>query len=541
MQHYGARLLGVPGLTRSALDNCIDTFFSTVGQVFSLSEPQATFRRRVRVHLYYTSGLDIPAELADIAHDPASRLLILAVACRGAFFSPHSDLAEDLYAHCRDILWEETDSVTTDYLDTIDAILLLSELTIKPRNKTAIQLDPLGKGTVVDLAFYHGIHIAPPFESPNFQRRLGLFTRVWIHDAIRSASAHTVFRITEDDMGWPMPSIVDGIPYVALTRAIRGICSDLLSPRAKCLGISDEAVLGSISTLSDLRQRLKVNVETLNACLVPGASPENEPLYPFNADDPLSPMEQLFMMSTNNWLFLVVWVAVQEVNERSPGQLSPETTAAAEAATMEACDAMATLTQISILHSLHVRGPRSIRNHMAAFALFLVRVFSSIQNPSVEQSNRYFTLAETLNFGVRSATYYPDSETLANTLRMALYRAKRISVKDAARVAERGLEGLPTDDADAADAADKPDAIPGILKSDYTDPAWQQQQPQPQFQPQPQPQPQPTQSLDVNNPLLFAPPTDESVSPAVSLDWGELMHTLEDCGFELPLGLLAFQ
>lgn len=568
----GARLLGVPGLTRQALDCCIDTFFSTIGQVFTLSQPQTVFTRRMRVCLYYSSGLDVPAELADIASQPASKLLILAVACRGALFSPHAALADDLYAHCARIL-AESDAVTTDYLDAIDSILLLSELTIQPRHATATELDPLGKGTVVDLALYHQLHIAPPPTSPDFQRRLALFSRIWAHDAIRSASAHTSFRISDDDFGWPMTPNAADIPYVALTLATREICATLLSPRAKGLGVSDDIVQQVLITLSGLRTRMKIDLDVLSACLAPGATPETEPLYPMNGADPLKPMEQLFMLSTHNWLYLVVWVAVQELSERHPGMLSALTIMNAESATLGACEDMATLAHISTSHGLHVRGPRSIRNHMAAFALFLVRVFSSIASPTVEQSARYFALAETLNFGVRSATYYPDSDTLANTLRVALYRAKKVASKDAARVAERGLDGLSSDATDI-NSEHQSTTVPLTLPratATVADQAPAQQQKQMQYTSFVNPssdyaisdtsialaneEQQSFNSLNfpgsgdpadgahmaMNSLDAFPPSTALSASPGsenVSIDWNELMDTLRDCGFELPLGPL---
>lgn len=535
----GARLLGVAGLSRQALDSCVDTFFSSIGQVFSLSQSQAVFCRRIRVQLYYSSGLDIPAELADIAHDPASRLLILAVACRGSFFGPYSYLADDLYAHCARILSESFDAVSTDYLDAIESILLLSELTIQPRNGSATRLDPLGKGTVVDLALYHRLHIAPPPTSPDFQRRLALFTRIWAHDAIRSASAHTCYRITDDDFGWPMPSSAEDVPYVALTLATREICATLLSPRAKGLGLSNEAVQNAVVTLQGLRARMKVDIGTLRACLAPGVTPESDPhLFPLNAGVPLKPMEQLFMMSTHDWLHIVVWAAVQESLERHPDRLSTSTMVNVESAAVAACEDMAILTQISTTHGLHARGPRSIRNHMAAFALFLVRVFTSIASPTVEQSSRYFALAETLNSGVRSASYYPDSDTLANTLRMALYRATRISSKDAARVAERGLEGLPLDAPPGA--APQPP-----LEHAVADPAassiandFSQLHHDEDVISLSSISPQNAGTPMFSEPLRRASDEFTPRSMSLSLDWGELMDTLKDCGFEMPLGPL---
>lgn len=568
----GPRLLGVPGLTRQALDNCVDTYFETIGLCLSLSQTSTVFRRRMRVQLYNSAGLDVPAELADISHDPASRLLILAVTCRGAFFCSHASLVRELYDQCCEIL-SNPDAVTTDYLDTMDAILLLSELTLQPRHATPNILDPLGKLAVVDIALFHKLHIPPPFTSPDFQRRLELWARIWIHDALRSASAHVCYLIADNDSGWPLPPNYEDYPFIVLTLVTRDICRTLLSPKAKGLGISDEDVERVLAGLAGLRARMKVDVKRLKACLAPGATPENEPLYPLNGDKPIAPMEQLFILSIHDWLYLVVWVAVQEYTERHPDKLSASAVINTESATMAACEDMATLAQISAPHGLHVRGPRGIRNHMAAFALFLVRVFTSIPNPTVEQTSQYISLAETLNYGVRSATYYPDSEVLADTLRMALFRATRVGIKDAARVAERGLEGLPPDNEsplpdDAPHGPTDPlasltgppqqhaEAVPPTVPASQTAQVPVLQQPLPPVMNTGFPTTSQTYVAPGDGSTTWADPnttnaalqdaqpvvldTNHVAQPSVPLDWYGFMDTLKECGFEMPLSSMSF-
>lgn len=437
-----ARLFGVPGLTREALDVCIDAFFQTVGVVLRLFDSQQVFSRRVRLQLYYSSGLDIPADLGDAAGNPASRLLILAVACRGSHFSPYSELAGELYAQCCHLL-SKAETLATGTLDAIEAILLLSELTIQPRHLSPTKLDPLGKGTAVDIALHYGLNIPPPAGSPEYERRRGVFMRVWAYDAIRSASAQTSHRITEDDMGWPMPPNPNDYPYLCLTLITRRVGETLLSPRVIGLGPSEADVRSCLQSVHDFRSQTKVNLGTLFSA-VSGASSGDA--APRNGLAPLHPLEQLFLLSSHNWLYLVMWVAVQDSADRHPGSLPDPLTSEIEQAAMSACEDTATLARLSTAHNLYASGPKSIRNHMAAFSLFLVRAFTATPTPPVDVLLQFFALAESLNAGVRAASFYPDSMVLAETLRVALYRASRVELKDAARVAERGLDALPPDE-----------------------------------------------------------------------------------------------
>ncbi|KAL1404855.1 hypothetical protein Q8F55_008466 [Vanrija albida] len=542
-----ARLLGVPGLTRAALDACLESFFATVGRVFRLSLPRDEFLARARVALYHAAGLPVPAELDT---PPASKLLVLAVACCGAPFShTHTALADPLYAHCRHILAQPDLLSDAGALDAIDAVLLLSELYVRSRHAAGrtraspTTLDPLGKGTVVDLMFYHKLHIPMP-ESPDHARRQTLFWTVFIHDAIRSASANTCYRIADDDYGWPKASAVEGSPYAVLTVATRRICEAHLSPKAKCAGFGDDEVQATLAVLADLGPKLRLDVATLEeAC----ASNNPSPGLPGKPHTRLTPVEQLFMLSMSQWLHVVLWVAVQENEERLPGQTSAAAVASVEAATMAACEVMARLAELCTQHSLHVHAPKSIRNHMAAFTLFLVRAFKAIDKPSVAQSSQYFALAETLNRGIRGASLYPDSVALADTLRMALYHASRVQTTDAARVAERGLLALKGVSHPAEIA---PTPAPAVVVADAP----------PDMFPHLALPEQPAAVLGAaiaSAPLsaLFSTTSPASISPAAwaafsdvpydssvglggdQLDWPDLVSTLKECGFGLPFAL----
>ncbi|CAK9785082.1 hypothetical protein CC85DRAFT_287031 [Cutaneotrichosporon oleaginosum] len=440
-----ARLLGVPGLTRAALDSCIESFFTTIGHVIRLSQPQDVFWRRARVRLYYAAGLDVPAELADVAHDPATELLVLAVGCRGAPFGPHASLAEPIYRRCCDLL-RIPENLTRNGCDVVEALLLLSELSVRTRNAkmgertSPCAIDPLGKCAVIDYLFYHEVHIPPPQHAPDFTRRLMLHAMAWVHDAIRSASAHTMCRITDDDTGWPLPVNGDDFAYVPLTLVTRQICRTLLSARAKGLGLRDADVGDAIAAIGSLRARTGISVDGLAALVDPSRG--GSASVPRDGARPISHTEYVWILSTHYWLYLVTWVAVQEDMDRHPGGLSLGTIADVKSATTAACEDMARLAELSTAHRLHVYATRGVRNHFAAFTLFLLRDFGSIAAPSVAQSGQYYALAEKLNRGVRSACFYPDSEMLADTLLMMLHKRLRVDIRVAARVAERGLDAL---------------------------------------------------------------------------------------------------
>lgn len=539
----GARLLGVPGLSRKALDECIDTHFATVGRVFTLTEPQPLFLRRTRVLLYYKAGLDLPAELSDVADNPASELFVLAVACCGARFSPHAHLSDALHARCVELM-AIPETLTRDGLDNIEAVALLAEQSIRTRHAklgsttSPTQLDPLGKGSLVDLVFYHKLHIPPPPGSRDIQRRQTLFWFILIHDAYRSASANTCYRIADEDIGWPIPpdDISIRLPYLTLGRTIRKVSAKLLSPRAKGVGLQDSDVLDILDTLNGLRARIGLSIDKLVANLSsdPEVRAANPP--PLNWTTPMEPIAQLFLMSTHNWLYLLTWVAVKEDSEKRPGNLPLGTLNQVDAITMSACEDMVALAKIGTLHQLHRYGPKPIRNQMAAYYLFLVRVFTSIEAPTPEHFARYFTYAEALYDGVRSVSGYSDSPTLADTLRSALHRATRVDLREATRVAERGLEGLQQSDS-APKAHGKLIAQNSTLAPATADPVV----PLLSLQMPAAPQEVPTASYAGQGPSSAIsmdpwrsdPTLAAELDPVAALDWPELMESLRDFGFDL--------
>lgn len=242
---------------------------------------------------------------------------------------------------------------------------------------------------------------------------------------------------------------------------------------------------------------------------------------------------------------------------------------------MTACGDTAMLAKLSIAHNLHVTGPKSIRNHMAAFSLFLVRSFTTIPTPPMDILLHYFSLAESLNAGVRAAVFYPDSMTLADTLRVALYRASRVELKDATKVAERGLDALPPDesavqtfealsaipmdlevqqvleeadmrehDAHPAHAPTDPSSCEGQRseKAQRSHPASQHQSPASEDCALAAREAEATGfgfSSDSSDPVSSNPVSEQaSISPE-SVNWPDLMDTLKDCGFEMPMGLLS--
>lgn len=359
------------------------------------------FLRRVRVLLYDVDGADIPNDLVDV--QPASQLLVLAVACLGAPLSSHPEVAQPLYQQCR-TLTEEVGYLDSSPLDNIEAINLLeSSLGLNdndPPGTNPLKLDPLAKGYAVELALYHKLNVCPVVSdaTPDWTRRRTLFWSVWELDAIRMASARLPCRLADVNIGWASPGDASSHDaHMRLARVARQIGSSMLSVRAKTKGIREADVSAAISALDSL-DKVDPSVQGVISA------------------------EQLFLQSTRNLLYLVCWVAAKD------NDVPPHVLGMLDQAALHATERMAVLAQSVTQHNLLQAAPRAVRDHLAAFILFLVRKLHETQKAnSVSDSVQYFALAEKLGLAVRSATVYRDSERLANILRDALYSASRSS------------------------------------------------------------------------------------------------------------------
>ncbi|WOO85302.1 uncharacterized protein LOC62_06G008803 [Vanrija pseudolonga] len=442
-----AWLLRVPGLTRHALDDCINTFFTSIGQTYHLSQPRDYFLRRVRVMLYDVGGLDIPHDLADVP--ASSELLALAVACLGSPLSSHPQLAQSIHNRCVELA-ADSDHLAHGGLDAVEAMNLLAERFVRPRHALVqsrqsivlpartpaglgeaqnaklhpLQLDPLGKGFAIDLALYHKLNVPPISRNDadtGYQRREALFWTLWKFDALRSASASVACRLSDVNIGWPLPSDAAQDPHMNIARVARQICTTLLSVRAKVQGLTVAHVHEAIAALDELPGRcINIDPSSLAREAIEVASSERKRRDSLDRRD--TPQHSAFLLSSHNWLYLVCWIAVKE-NAAKHSDFPAETMAMVDVATMQATRRMAALAQTITKHDLMQRAPRAVRDHMAAFVLLLVRRLTENAATSAGVAAQYFALAETLASAVRSASSYPDSSMLANVLCDAVYRA----------------------------------------------------------------------------------------------------------------------
>lgn len=169
---------------------------------------KADFLSRCDVRLDLMAGLTPSTDKA-----PSSELLILAVACRGTSTQEENDLVQSL-EHRFCTLAADGNRLLRDGLDAVEAVNLLSEREVRPVHpftreagkKTKVQqcltIHPLGRGYGVELAMEHGVHLGRQ-GGPDDDRRRTMFWTVYMLDAIRSLSARRMYRIQNEDIGWP--------------------------------------------------------------------------------------------------------------------------------------------------------------------------------------------------------------------------------------------------------------------------------------------------------------------------------------------------
>ncbi|BEI96391.1 hypothetical protein CcaverHIS631_0113400 [Cutaneotrichosporon cavernicola] len=158
-----ASLLGVPGLTRQALDACVAAFFGSTRHTVRVSQPADLFARRVRVMLYETAGLEVPKDLMGI--EAAGEFLALAISALGAPASPYPQLEGALRERCLELA-TDAEYLANAGLDAVEAANLIAEgpypIGISHLcESNPLVLDPLGLGYPVELAVYHNVHIQP--------------------------------------------------------------------------------------------------------------------------------------------------------------------------------------------------------------------------------------------------------------------------------------------------------------------------------------------------------------------------------------------
>lgn len=176
------QLLGVRGLTLDVLLQCFKAYFHWTESCIPLSQPREVFLRRAKARLFLLTG---GAAFGDDQNvEPASDLLIIAVACRGARntsvsyrFELQDNLEERFIAEAM-----SNDSLYNAGFDGLEAVKLMAELRVRGLHPTlpgtchpsSLQNDVLGRGFTVVLAMNLGLHTGPEqhlSEEANERRR----------------------------------------------------------------------------------------------------------------------------------------------------------------------------------------------------------------------------------------------------------------------------------------------------------------------------------------------------------------------------------
>lgn len=459
------RLLGIPGLSMSALQCCLDGYFDHLGLWMALSEERDLFMKRYRAFLSLIQGTE--PELVDEDEPtiiPMSEMLVLAVASRGAPYTQYKNLETALLDRTY-FLATNADTKVLEELDGIEAVNTLAERNTRPLHLISpggnrpnfLVLDPFGKGFSAELCLFTKLNEeSPPFTS-DYHRRHHLFWVIFCHDAIRSASACRMYRLHDEDVGWPLRINFHRQPMVALAFIARKICRIMLSSRARCLGIDASDIMSLLDDLADWPKTVNMSVEILDeiplqSSFVPshGTTPTNctTPKSWQQTDSADSPqalehqarVKQCIVLGLWLRLTLSIWTALHEIGYLA----SSEVMIRAEEETARAAKRMMKLAERCITYGIVDYGPNALLTTSAAWILYCARKLSDIRadsNYSSEASSsheigRLLELANVLLQAVRSAKTRPEAEALAKRLEGMLQRASPVPIVDISRLAE---------------------------------------------------------------------------------------------------------
>ncbi|CAK9785083.1 hypothetical protein CC85DRAFT_303776 [Cutaneotrichosporon oleaginosum] len=402
-------LLGVPGLTRQALDGCVVAFFGGPHHTLRLSQPADIFARRVRVMLYETAGLEVPKDLTGI--EASSELLALAVAALGAGgadgAAPALEVA--LRERCLDLLTDaEYLAEPSRSVDAVEAANLLAETGphatgISHLGANPLTLDARGRAYPPELALYHGLNMPRPSTAAGAdeRRREDVFWAVWAADALRATCVGAQAALADTDVGWRHPPD-DGV--VPLARAARLISARLLSARARCTGLRNEDVRAAIAALDALARATPADLAWLRA-----------------TQDPAAPAT-MAALAARNTLYIVCWAAARADAAQHPRKLSARTLEAAEAGALHGADDMLALARTAVERRLPV--PPVVAARCVAAAVFLIHRVAEDTHKARPGRAGLVGNAEALVKSIAGMASCPDTPSVVAALRDALAAAQ---------------------------------------------------------------------------------------------------------------------
>jgi hypothetical protein len=419
-------LLGIEGLTRSRLDTLTEAFFEAVGRYYPIYYSKQEFKLRCGVRL------DLNAGLPPTVDKPAlSELLILAVACRGAGSLEQMDMVEAM-EHRFCVMAAEGDTLLRAGLDGVEAVNMLSEREVRPihpfvsvpgrtqKVQKCLQIDPLGRGYGIDLAFQNDVHLGERGDGEDDRRRT-IFWTIYMVDAIRSLSARRMYRIHDEDVGWPprgsnplATETTYGSTMYAIALLSRRLCRSLFSARAKVRGITAEEVIELLAKLDAWPVDHDVNAFFRH--------PQARSSAPHAAAK---------MMWLSMYLGLVCSVSTEV--KLVPDDLTSVAYDRLHDATIRACQEASKLAQQCTEHSLVDAAPNVLRNISAAWGLWCARMIAAGRSDADtspigrEHFQELWNAAYTFIDCVRSAKRTSQSARLADSLENTLLKAVHLN------------------------------------------------------------------------------------------------------------------
>lgn len=428
-------LLGVPGLNAAALRTCIHGFLDTLSIWMPLTVEHTVFLRRFEIFLQNAQGLHNTDQRAGQEDEPQplSELLVLAVAARGADQTPFTHLAGRLKDRFSALI-KQPDYLFLQHLDGIEAVTLLGEAgihTLHPisaggRHPDCMTLDPFGKGFAAELCLFANLNREPPAFSPDYERRSKLFWTIYCHDALRSASAGRMYRLHEEDVGWPIQMQASKYPTIYLATLARKLCRTMLSARTRSAGIVEEDIESMLTDLDSWPDMVGMSVNQLVTEAQSGRQEHHVRV------------KQAMLLTLSLRLSLSVWTAVQEV-----GYLpSSRAMIRVEDHTARAAASMVQLATVLVKYALMDYGPTTLVGACSAWALYLIhkigQVYPSADDGTIdaEEKAERVRMVETLIMSIKSAKTRPEAKSLLKMLKLLLRRAKPVRLNDIANIAE---------------------------------------------------------------------------------------------------------
>ncbi|MCO5599865.1 hypothetical protein L7F22_053972 [Adiantum nelumboides] len=441
------RMLNVAGLNQTILEECIKGYFDTMEKWIPLTQGREEFLRRSNLFIRQTQGLlDEEDEAATKKNDkgvqkgPISEILLLAVVARGSIHSAYSALFESLVDRFVEVI-HKGDTLTEAGLDGVEAVGIIHEAffrTLHPTAKdgkltTCLRMDPLGKGFPMELCLFHNLNDpASALAQTDVERAAHLFWVQYAVDALRSASACRMYRLHEDDIGWPFPSDPKDYPYIYISSIARDFCSGLFSQKSKKEPLKDERILGLLEKLSDWPEKGGIAIHEILEPLSEVEPADGKPPFPPNKMMELTTLSALWLR-----IHLSLWIATQGPKGE---HLLPSTHERIERETSIGAARVEKLANFAVRYDLVDCGSTLMVSFMAAWFLYLTRRSAGKEKKNDDHSDR-IRMAQSMVRGIRAARQTKGAPQLADALQDIIDQktnTKNVGVDEIAYVSEKG-------------------------------------------------------------------------------------------------------